>query len=175
MSQKPRVGISSCLVGEKVRYDGTDKLAGALLRFFKGKVEWVRVCPEREVGMGVPRETVQLEGARLGEVRMRGTKSRSDHTESMAAFCKKRVAELRELGLSGYIFKKGSPSCGPFQVKRFSEDGSEEIAHDAVGLFAAAVQGAFPGLPIEDETTLASEEARKVFLGSVMTYHQSHL
>lgn len=171
---RPKVGVSSCLVGEKVRYDGTDKLAGDLLQFFDGQVEWVKVCPELEVGMGVPRETVQLEGISAVNVRMRGTESRRDHTESMLAFAERKVTELGALRLSGYIFKKGSPSCGPFAVKRFSAHGSQELARDAEGLFAAAVREAFPGLPIEDETTLETDEAKRAFMHLVMVYHQQH-
>src|SRR5262245_34585618 len=115
---KPRLGISACLLGEKVRYDGAHKRDAFLTEIFGRFVEWVPVCPEVEVGMGVPRETVQLIG-RADNPQLVGTNSGENWTKSMQRFAALRTRELAELHLSGYVFKKNSPSCGVERVRVF--------------------------------------------------------
>lgn len=158
---KPRVGISRCLLGEAVRYDGTDKRADDLLRDLGACVEWVSVCPEVEIGMGTPREPVHLVASADGvlsgteRVRMIGVESGQDWTGRMTAWARDRVRELATLGLSGYVFKSGSPSCGIGDVR---------------GLFAHEVIEAMPDLPIADEDHLSDARAREQFLSRVASY-----
>lgn len=141
---KPRVGISRCLLGDAVRYDGTGKRADDLLRDLGEHVEWVAVCPEVEVGMSTPREPVHLTDRRLV-----GVESGNDWTDRMNAWAHGRIRQLQALGLSGYIFKARSPSCG--------------IGVDP-GLFASAVIDAMPGLAVADEDDLRDPAARRAFL-----------
>jgi uncharacterized protein YbbK (DUF523 family) len=164
---KVRIGISSCLVGEEVRFDGGHKRDAPLIEAFEPHVEWVRVCPEVESGMGVPREPVRLvrDG---GDVRMIAVHTRIDHTESMRAFAARRLQALAAMDLRGYVLKADSPSCGPDAVKVYDADGTYE--RSGAGLFAAALKDAFPGLPIEDETRLADPRRRDDFLRRVFSY-----
>jgi uncharacterized protein YbbK (DUF523 family) len=156
---QPRVGISSCLLGRRVRYDGGHRKAAALLRW---RVRWVPVCPELEVGMGVPREPVRLVGARMV------SRSGVDWTARMRAFARRRIAQLRRLNLAGFVLKAGSPSCGIERVKRYGPRGRPSLRGQ--GLFAAALLEAFPRLPIADEARLADPTARAEFLRRVKAY-----
>jgi len=163
---RPRVGISACLLGQNVRYDGGHKLnpfaAGRLGKL----VSLVPVCPEVELGMGVPREPVRLE--RSGRsIRMVGTGSRTDHTAAMTRFSRRRIDDLEALELSGYVFKKNSPSCGPSGVP---VHGSKRTGR---GLFAAALLKAMPRLPVVDEGELADPAGQQRFLKRVFAYHKS--
>jgi uncharacterized protein YbbK (DUF523 family) len=148
---KPRVGISRCLLGDAVRYDGTDKRADDLLRDLADEVEWVPVCPEVDVGMGTPREPIQIVGLR----RLVGVHSGKDWTDAMQTWAHGRVRELLALQLSGYIFKARSPSCG---------------IGPTVGLFAEAVMQGLPQLPVVDEDELTTAAARAAFLKRVRAY-----
>jgi len=163
-----RIGISSCLLGEEVRFDGGHKrdpfLTGTLGRF----VEWVRVCPEVEVGMGVPRETLRL--VRTGaDTRMITTRTGVDHTDSMRAFASRRTKELVSLDLCGYVLKKDSPSCGMERVKVFGA-GSEAPTRNGVGIFAAILKERFPTLPIEEEGRLQDPVLRENFVERIFAY-----
>ena len=165
--KKLRIGISSCLLGDEVRFDGGHKRDMPLIEAFEPYVEWVRVCPEVESGMGVPREPVRLvrDG---GDVRMIAVHTRIDHTESMRAFASRRLKALAAMDLRGYVLKADSPSCGPGGVKVYDADGTYE--RTGAGLFAAALKDAFPGLPIDDEARLAEPGRRDEFLNRVFAY-----
>jgi FdhD protein len=165
--KKLRIGISSCLLGDEVRFDGGHKRDASLLDAFEPYVEWVRVCPEVEAGMGVPREPVQLVRDGAG-VRMVAVHTRVDHTDRMRAFAARRLEALAGIGLRGYVLKADSPSCGPGGVKLFDAGGAYE--RTAAGLFAAALKDRFPGLPIEDEARLADPRLRDAFLQHVLAY-----
>src|SRR2546423_1752383 len=106
-----RVGISMCLLGERVRYDGGHKLDRFLTDVLAKYVEFVPVCPEVEIGLGTPREPIHLVEV-AGEIRLRGVESDIDHTTAMRRYARRRVDELAKLDLCGYILKKDSPSCG---------------------------------------------------------------
>ena len=106
---KPKVGISACLLGRRVRYDGRDKFDPLPAEVLAGRIEWVPVCPEVESGLPVPREPIQLEGDPAAP-ELRGVRSHAELTGMMCAFCERRAAELD--GLSGFVFKSRSPSCG---------------------------------------------------------------
>lgn len=169
MSRPVRIGISACLLGQKVRYNGGDKRAPSLLKAFGPIVEWVAVCPEVEIGLGVPREPIQLVRAGARAVRLRGARSRADHTVAMRRYAKQRLDELAALRLSGYILKSGSPSCGLRDVPVHDPDGPGP-PRAGKGLFAAALLNRFPDLPIEEESRLADARCRKEFLQRVLAY-----
>jgi len=163
-----RIGISSCLLGDEVRFDGGHKrdrfLTGTLGPF----VEWVRVCPEVEVGMGIPRETLRL--VKVGDdTRMITTRTAVDHTDSMRAFAARRTRELMTLDLRGYVLKKDSPSCGMERVKVY-EAGGGTPDRTGVGIYAAVLQQRFPSLPIEEEGRLQDPILRENFIERVFAY-----
>ena len=162
-----RVGVSLCLLGEKVRHDGGHKhnryVTGVLGRWF----EFVPVCPEVEVGMGVPRESVRLVG-KPGSVRMVRIRSGEDWTDRVTGFAAKRAARSDLDDICGYIFKKDSPSCGIERVKLYSKDGMPQRKER--GLWASAVAKRHPLLPIEDEGRLNDARLRDNFITRVFAY-----
>ena len=165
-----RIGISQCLLGEHVRYDGGHKRDGFLLEALGGYVEWVPVCPEVEVGLGTPREPMHLVGDPLAP-RLITSNTGVDHTEAMNRFAQQRVRELEALNLSGFVFKSASPSCGTTQVPLFNTQGVE--THDGVGLFARAFMAHFPEMPVEEESRLHDPQVLKDFLERVFAYRKT--
>lgn len=159
----PRIGISSCLLGEPVRYDGGHRKQPALLADFSGQVEWIASCPEAELGLGVPRETIQIE-LDAGSLRLMTTASRRDLTDSMLVWARSRAEDLAAKNISGYIFKARSPSCGVGSVAIVGG------AADGTGLFAAELIRRLPNLPIAEEDDLATPAARQAFLQQVRRY-----
>jgi uncharacterized protein YbbK (DUF523 family) len=107
---KPKLGISSCLLGNRVRFDGGHKRDLFLSQGLGKFIEWVAVCPEFEVGMGVPREPVRLVGQPEAP-EMIGEKSARNWTAAVNQFAAQRARQLSKLNLSGFVFKKNSPSC----------------------------------------------------------------
>lgn len=168
-SAKPKLGISSCLLGQKVRYDGADKRDAFLCETFGRFVEWVPICPEVEAGMGVPRETVRLIG-KVDAPRLITEKSGKDWTEAMQRFAAVRVNEIAALGLSGYVFKKDSPSCGVERVRVYNEKNLP--ARHGRGLFAAAVMNRLALMPVEEEGRLNDPALRENFIERVFAYHR---
>jgi len=166
-----RVGVSSCLLGEQVRYDGGHKRDRFVTDVLGEFVEWVPVCPELEAGLGLPRPAMRL--VREGDderVRMVEIKSRRDHTATMQSFAAKRVRALRALDLCGYVLKRDSPSCGMERVKIYLEKGSPE--KKGVGLFAKALLEALPELPVEEEGRLNDPALRENFIERVFAYRR---
>jgi uncharacterized protein YbgA (DUF1722 family)/uncharacterized protein YbbK (DUF523 family) len=162
-----RVGISSCLLGETVRWDGGHKREPFLAESLASFVEWVPVCPELELGMGVPREPVQL--VRAGRrVSMLGARSRRDWTDAMDAFAARRVRALPDL--CGYVLKKDSPSCGMERVK--VRDASGVAKREGRGLFAEALLRAHPSLPVEEEGRLHDPALRENWIERVFAYRR---
>jgi uncharacterized protein YbgA (DUF1722 family)/uncharacterized protein YbbK (DUF523 family) len=165
-----RVGISACVLGQKVRFDGGHKedrfLTGTLAQF----VEFVPVCPEVEVGMGTPRETVRLVRAEDGGTRMVAPKSETDHTTSMRRYAKRRVRELEPLELCGYVLKKSSPSCGMERVKVYDPNGMPQ--KNGRGLFAEALMEQFPLLPVEEDGRLNDPRLRDNFFVRLFAYRR---
>jgi len=162
-----RLGISACLLGHEVRYDGGHKrdpfLAETLGRF----VEWVPVCPEVELGLGVPREPIRLEGDPAAP-RLVAASSRRDLTRAMTRLARARAAELARLDLVGYVFKKDSPSCGMERVRVHGEGGRP--LRRGTGLFARALMERLPLLPVEDEGRLHDAALRARFIERVFAY-----
>jgi uncharacterized protein YbgA (DUF1722 family)/uncharacterized protein YbbK (DUF523 family) len=163
-----RIGVSSCLLGAKVRFDGGHKRDDFLVNTFGEWVEWVPVCPEVEVGMGTPRESVRLvrEG---GDVRMVAPRSGADWTEAMQAYSARRVEKLAAADLSGYVLKKDSPSCGMERVKVYGQGMPTKSGR---GLFADALLARFPNLPVEEEGRLCDPRLRDNFVERVFAYHR---
>ena len=165
--KRPRIGISSCLLGDEVRFDGGHKRAASLIAALDPVVDWVRVCPEVELGLGVPREPVQLVKMARG-TRMIAVQTRIDHTDAMREYAARRVTQLASANLSGYVLKARSPSCGLHDVRVYDDAGS--IAATGTGLFAAALRAALPELPVDDELRLEDPGAREAFLSRVRAY-----
>jgi uncharacterized protein YbgA (DUF1722 family)/uncharacterized protein YbbK (DUF523 family) len=167
-SPKPKLGISACLLGEKVRYDGGDRKDYFLTETFGRHVQWVPVCPEVEIGMGIPREAVRLVGDPV-KPRMIAERSGKDWTPQFNAFAGKRVQALTALDLAGYIFKKDSPSCGMERVRVYSAKGVP--TRQGRGLFAAAIMRTMLLLPVEEEGRLNDWALRENFVERVFAYH----
>jgi uncharacterized protein YbgA (DUF1722 family)/uncharacterized protein YbbK (DUF523 family) len=164
-----RIGISSCLLGERVRYDGGHKRDAYLVEILGHYVEWVPVCPEVELGLGTPRDTLRL--VRIsGDVRMVMTQTGQDHTDGMRAFAERRVRELAQEDLCGYILKKDSPSCGMERVRVYDAHGVP--AKSGRGLFAEALRRHFPHLPVEEEGRLADPRLRENFIERIFAYRR---
>ena len=161
-----RLGISACLLGQEVRWDGGHKrdpfLAETLGRF----VEWVPVCPEVELGLGVPREPIRLEGDAAAP-RLVAAKSRRDLTRAMTRLARARAAELARLDLVGYVFKKDSPSCG---MERVRVHGGGRPRRRGTGLFARALMERLPLLPVEEEGRLGDAALRASFVERVFAH-----
>jgi uncharacterized protein YbgA (DUF1722 family)/uncharacterized protein YbbK (DUF523 family) len=166
---RPRLGISSCLLGQTVRFDGGHKKDPFLCATFGRFVDWVPVCPELEVGMGVPRESVRLIGG-PADPRMVAERSGKDWTMAMKRFATARVRQLAELKLSGYVFKKNSPSCGLERVRVYNERAMP--SRSGRGLFASTVVATLPLLPVEEEGRLNDPALRENFVERVFAYHR---
>jgi uncharacterized protein YbgA (DUF1722 family)/uncharacterized protein YbbK (DUF523 family) len=164
-----RVGISACLLGEQVRFDGGHKRDLYLVDTLGPFVEWVPVCPEVEIGLGTPRETIRLvRRTPDGEVRLVAPKSGDDLTSRMRTYARRRAAELAAENLSGYVLKKDSPSCGMERVRVYEEDG--QASRTGRGLFAEALIAAFPSLPVEEEGRLQDARLRENFVTRLFTF-----
>lgn len=166
---KIRVGVSECLLGHSVRYDGGHKhnsyITDTLGQFF----DFVYVCPEMECGLPVPREALNLRGDPAGP-RMITVKSNIDHTDDMNRFCKAKIEELKKEDLCGFIFKSKSPSCGLYRIKIYQDSKSQ--FRSGRGLFAEVFVKSFPLLPVEDEGRLNDARRRENFIEKVFCYQR---
>jgi uncharacterized protein YbgA (DUF1722 family)/uncharacterized protein YbbK (DUF523 family) len=160
-----RVGISSCLLGQHVRYDGCHKRSDWLTDVFGRYVEWVPVCPEVELGLGTPRAPIRLI-EHNEEIRF--VQGENDLTDPMRSFATRRVIELATENLSGYVLKKGSPSCGVGHVRVHSVAGDPPA--EGRGLFADELISSMPNLPVEDEGRLHDDRLRDNFIERVFAY-----
>ena len=164
-----RVGISSCLLGEEVRFNGGHKRDRFLTDLLGSYVEWFPVCPEVEIGMGVPRESIRL-AERDGLVRLVAPKSGTDYTEQMSSWAEEKLAEIASWKLHGYVLKKGSPSCGAFRVRVYAENGMP--SHGGRGLFAHRLMKRFPLLPVEEEGRLNDLPLRENFIERLFVHER---
>lgn len=162
------IGVSACLLGERVRYDGGHKHDRYITDVLGSFFNFVPVCPEVGCGLPVPRESMRLEGNRDAPRLITG-KSRIDKTDQMSAFCKTKVTELESHDLCGFIFKKDSPSSGLFRVKIYNNG---VAVKNGTGLFAAEVVKAFPLLPMEEEGRLNDPAIRENFIERVFSYRR---
>ena len=167
MTGEIRIGVSSCLVGEKVRYDGGDKLDRTISDTIGRFCTFVPVCPEVGCGLPIPREAMRLEGD-PAHPRLVTVVSRVDLTERLLDYSLRTVGELEREALAGFILKSSSPSCGLFHVAVFS--GAE--AKSGRGVFAAVLVKHFPLLPIEEEGRLLDPATRENFIERVLAYRR---
>src|SRR5689334_10753901 len=152
MTDRPRVGVSSCLLGEEVRFNGGHKRYRFLTDDLGPHVDWVPYCPEVEIGLGTPREPIRL----TTDGRLVNRTGTADHTAAMAAL------PLPAPDIDGYVFKAKSPSCGIRAIPKYAADGTAGD-HGGRGLYAARVLSAFPLLAVEDEGRLNDPGLREAF------------
>ncbi len=162
-----KLGISSCLLGERVRWDGTHKLDRFLTDTMGKCVEYIPVCPEVECGFGVPREPFRLVGD-PSSPRLITSRTKQDHTDRMLEWARKRAIGLERDDLSGFIFKSRSPSNGMERVRVFSEKGIP--VERGVGIFAGVFMEHFPLLPVEEDGRLHDPEIRENFIERIFTH-----
>jgi uncharacterized protein YbgA (DUF1722 family)/uncharacterized protein YbbK (DUF523 family) len=171
MDEKIKVGISSCLLGEKVRYNGGHTLDHFLVDVFGKYVEYVPVCPEVEMGLPVPREALRLVKSAADEApRLVTQKTGIDYTGRMLNWAGIRLDQLEKEELCGYIFKSKSPSSGMERIKVYNEKGVAQ--RSGVGIFARAFMDRFPLMPVEDEGRLHDIVLRENFIVRLFTYHR---
>lgn len=167
---KPKLGISSCLLGNAVRYDGSHKYCRHIVDAMGERFALIAYCPEMAIGLGVPRPPIQLVSAADG-IHLRGVDDpQQDVTRDMQVYVQSISSELETL--SGYIFKARSPSCGVGDVPVYQPEGSI-AAETASGLFAQAIQEFLPSLPVTNEEILLDEEIRSDFISRMLSYHQA--
>ena len=154
--KKIKIGVSSCLLGNSVRYDGGHKLDRFLRDTLGQYADYVPVCPELECGLGVPREAMRLEG-NPESPRLMTRQSRKDMTETMSVWAKKRLIALEAEKLCGFIFKSDSPSSGMERVKVYDTKGMP--VKTGVGIFARMFMEHFPLLPVEEEGRLQDRKS----------------
>jgi uncharacterized protein YbgA (DUF1722 family)/uncharacterized protein YbbK (DUF523 family) len=164
-----RLGISSCLLGQEVRYDGGHKRDRFLTDVLGSFVTWVPVCPEIEIGMGTPRPTIRLEDSPDG-VRLVMPSTGDDLTETMRSYSVDRVRRLEKHGLAGYVLKKDSPSCGMERVK--IRDRNDVPARTGVGIYAAELMRLAPDLPVEEEGRLNDPRLRENFITRIFSFQR---
>jgi uncharacterized protein YbbK (DUF523 family) len=165
-----RIGISRCLLGEEVRYDGGHKRDPYIVDVLGKDFEWVPICPEVEIGLGTPRESIQLVQTQMG-IRLRGTQSKNDITEMMQDYAKQKIPELERAAIHGFIFKKGSPSCGMKTVEICDESGT--AIGQGSGMFTDLLMQCFPSLPVVEEEGLKDPKIREDFLRRVLQYFEN--
>ncbi|MBI4765757.1 MAG: DUF523 domain-containing protein [Deltaproteobacteria bacterium] len=164
MGEKIKIGVSRCLLGDKVRYDGGDKQDPFITDILSSYIEWVPVCPEVEYGLGVPREAMHLEG-NPADPRLITIHTKIDHTDRMKVWVRNRCINLEKENLCGFIFKSGSPSCGMEGVEVYGDEG--ESLGTGAGLFAQEFKACFPFLPVEDEERLHDPLVREIFMDRI--------
>lgn len=164
-SQPVRLGVSACLLGAEVRYDGGHKRDRYLTDVLGENVVWVPVCPELEVGMGIPRPVIQLRGGETGD-RLVEREGGRDWTEAMKEFADGRIAELEALGLDGFVLKKDSPSCGLARVRVHGAPNGMPV-RSGVGHFARSLARMRPLLPAEEEGRLHDAPLRERFIEAI--------
>jgi len=169
INNKPKLGVSSCLLGAAVRHDGGHKHNRYLTETLKEFFEFIPVCPESDIGLGTPREALHLEG-RLNDIRVRGNRNHDhDVTDLLRNHGKKMASQINDL--SGYIFKSHSPSCGLEHVSRRPSVDRNPIK-DGIGQYAAAFIGAQPLLPVEEEGCLQDPTLRENFFERVFVFQR---
>jgi uncharacterized protein YbbK (DUF523 family)/uncharacterized protein YbgA (DUF1722 family) len=164
-----RIGVSSCLLGEAVRWDGGHKRDRFVTDLLGRFVEFVRVCPEVESGLPVPRPTLRLVGA-VEEPKLVFGESGEDYSETMLAWAHKRVDALAKLELCGYVLKSDSPSCGMERVKVYGKGGMS--VKKGRGLFARVLMERLPLLPVEEDGRLNDAKLRETFVERVFAYRR---
>jgi uncharacterized protein YbbK (DUF523 family) len=172
MSGKIKIGISSCLLGNNVRYDGGNRLDQTVIDALGPFVEWVPVCPEVESGLPVPREAMHL--VQSAESRRMITICTSvDHTEQVMQWVERELADLENQGLCGFVFKARSPSCAITDAEICTPSGT--LINKGPGIFAKMFMARFPSIPVVDEESLQDSAVRGSFLERVSLYAGNHV
>ena len=164
---KIKVGISACLLGQEVRFDGGHKRSSFCERDLGAHFEYHPVCPEMAIGLGAPRAAIRLV-KRHGEVRAEASNGSFDVTERLIAFSEQKARQLDFI--SGYILCAKSPSCGMERVRIYGAN-NEGSAKEGIGLFAKALMEANPLLPVEEDGRLCDPILRENFVLRVFAYH----
>lgn len=164
--EKIKLGVSACLLGETVRYDGGHKLDRFLTNTLGQFVEYIPICPEVECGLPIPREAMHLEGD-PDSPRLVTSRTKRDLSDRMVQWALKRVVELEKEDLSGFIFKRDSPSSGMERVKVYDEKGKP--VKRGIGMFARVFMEHFPLLPVEEEGDLHNPALRENFIERIFT------
>ncbi|MCB0416073.1 MAG: DUF1722 domain-containing protein [Bdellovibrionales bacterium] len=159
--------MSGCLLGERVRFDGQHKRDPFLVDQLGQHVEWVSFCPELGIGLTVPRASIRLVGSANESRAMMGD---TDLTDSLVGYALSQVERIEKLGLSGFVLKKNSPSCGMERVRVYSPQGPP--SGRSQGIFARILQEKFPSLPVEEEGRLQDEALRENFVERVFAYNR---
>jgi uncharacterized protein YbgA (DUF1722 family)/uncharacterized protein YbbK (DUF523 family) len=162
------IGVSSCLLGQKVRFDANHKEQRLLTQALAKEFKFVPICPEVAIGLGIPRTPIRLIGNKDNQRAVNVRDETIDVTDQLIAYGRKQANELNHI--SGYIFKKASPSCGLFNVKIYKSD--NQVLHAGTGLFAKEITSANPLLPVEEEGRLNDKGLRNNFLQRVEIYHR---
>jgi len=163
------IGVSKCLIGEKVRYDGNHARNSFVADTLNKWVEFTPVCPEADLGMGIPRPTIRLEKQK-NDIKLICPSTNKDYSKQMNNYGLKKVKEFKKNELDGYIFKRSSPSCGINKLKVFRDDGS--IERTGIGFFAKNILEQFPNLPIEDEGRLSDPQLRENFIERIFCHNR---
>lgn len=171
-SEPVRIGVSACLLGTAVRFNGGHQRSSYVAESLGQFVQYVPVCPEVEIGLGTPREAIRLRRSDGGgPLQLIGSRTGSDHTEAMQQYSICKLDQLDALNLSGYIFAKNSPTCGVHRVRVYDQNGVP--SREGRGLFAAAVVERWPLLPVEEDGRLNDPQLRESFLHRVFAYHRA--
>lgn len=166
VSDRPKLAISRCLIGDRVRYDGDIRHYPELCRDLAEVAELIPVCPEVEIGLSAPRPPVQLSGE-ASSPRMTGRDNPAiDITDAMNSYCQQRTQLLSDI--CGYVFKSKSPSCGIQDIPVFNN--GRQIKDYRRGLFAQAIIDLYPELPVTDETMLETKQQRQHFIHQLLNY-----
>ena len=176
MTSNLAIGVSACILGQEVRFNGGHKLDHFVRDTLGPYLRFVPVCPEVDIGLGVPRETLRLvrDGSTAESIRMVAPKSDSDHTEAMNSYARKKVNELVAEKLCGFIVQKGSPSCGMERVRVYSKGGGAPTRNGR-GLFTQALIERFPNLPVEEDGRLNDPGLRENFIERIFAYRRLRL
>ena len=169
MTDEIRIGVSACVLGENVRFDGGHKRDAFVADTLAPLVRFVPMCPEVEIGLGTPRESLRLVRSPDG-VRMVAPKSGRDHTEAMRSYARRKAQQLARFDLCGFILKKDSPSCGMARVRVYDQNGVP--SKTGRGLFAEALLETHPNLPVEEDGRLRDPRLRENFFERVFAYRR---
>ncbi|MDY0298576.1 MAG: DUF523 and DUF1722 domain-containing protein [Candidatus Cloacimonadaceae bacterium] len=172
MTDKLILGVSACLLGHEVRYDGGHKYDSWVVDILGKFAEYIHLCPEHECGMPIPREALNLKGSK-DDYRIISNKTSIDYTQQMQNWSITAIERLKQIKLCGYILKSKSPSCGMERVKVYPPHGGA-AGKTGIGIFAKELMKAFPLLPIEEEGRLHDAALRENFIERVFVMHRWH-
>jgi len=166
-----RLGVSQCLLGDLVRYDGGHARSRFVSDELAPWVEFVPVCPEVGIGMGTPRPAIRIVETD-SDLQLIAPSTGENFTSAMLSFSRSTIAKLQTEQLDGFVLKKSSPTCGTDRLKVYREDVA--VRKDGVGFFAAELMRLWPNLPIEDEGRLNDGPLRENFIGRIFARSRWH-